>query len=73
LETVLNLAQVHVFFVATILSEIQETELKPFLTIFGTDMRAKIIQNHHNPALAKETTNQMRTDETSPTRHQNIQ
>jgi len=36
----LNLAQVHLFSVATSLSGIQETELKPFLTIFGTGMRA---------------------------------
>jgi len=40
LETLLNFAQIHVFFVATSLSGIQETELKSFLTIFGTAMRA---------------------------------
>jgi hypothetical protein len=40
LGTLLNLAQVHLFSVATSLSGIEETELKPFLTIFGTGMRA---------------------------------
>jgi hypothetical protein len=39
LGTLLNLAQVHLFSVAASLSGIQETELKPFLTIFGTGMR----------------------------------
>ena len=43
LGTLLNLAQVHLFSIATSLSGIQETELKPFLTIFGTGMRAKLL------------------------------
>jgi hypothetical protein len=36
----LNLEQIRVFSVATRLPKIQEMELKPFLTIFGTGMRA---------------------------------
>jgi hypothetical protein len=38
----LNLEQIRVFFVVTRLPKIQEMELKPFLTILGTRMRATI-------------------------------
>jgi hypothetical protein len=46
LVTVLDFAFVHEFLVATSLlepAEVCRTELKPFLTIFGTRMRASIV------------------------------